>query len=131
MGNKRLKIAVVVSLALLFSVGLALASNARYHRATGSAAISSTLAPGVNWQLESVRIHLSAAGGAGDLTATLDHGSGAAYDIVILTQDMTTLTDYIWTPERPLEYDAATEIDFVWANANGRTYSLEVIWKST
>ena len=105
-------------------------ANTRFHRETGAVAIASTLAPGVAWQLESVRIHLSAAGGAGNFTATLDHGTGAAYDLVILTQDMTTVTNYIWTAERPLEFNADTEIDFAWANANTRTYGLEVIWKA-
>jgi hypothetical protein len=104
-------------------------ANTRFHRATGAVAIASTLAPGVAWQLESVRVHLSAAGGAGDLTATLDHGTGAAYDVVLLTQDMTTTTDYVWHTERPMEFDADTELDFAWANANVRTYGLEVIWK--
>ena len=105
-------------------------ANTRFHRETGAVAIASTLAPGVAWQLESVRIHLSAAGGAGDFTATLDHGTGAAYDIVLLTKDMTTTTDYVWHTERPMEFDADTELDFAWANANTRTYGLEVIWKA-
>ena len=105
-------------------------AQTRFHRATGGVAIASTLAPGVGWQLESVRVHLSAVGGAGSMTAILDHGAGAAYDLVLLTQDMTALTDYIWTAERPLEFDADTELDFAYANANTRTYGLEVIWKA-
>ena len=104
-------------------------SAAQYHRVTGAAAIASTLAPGVAWQLESVRIHLSAAGGAGDLTGTIDHWAGTAYDVVILTQDMTTVTDFIWHCERPMEFERYDELDFVWANANTRTYGLEVVWK--
>ena len=105
-------------------------ANTRFHRATGAVAIASTLAPGVAWQLESIRIHLSAAGGAGNFTATLDHGIGAVYDVVILTQDMTAVTNYIWTAERPLEFDASVEVDFAWANAGTKTYGLEVIWKA-
>ena len=105
-------------------------ATTRFHRATGGVAIASTLAPGIAWQLESIRVHLSAAGGAGDFTATLDHSVGAAYDLVIATQDMTTTTDYVWHTERPMEFDADTELDFAYANANTRTYGLEVIWKS-
>ena len=100
-----------------------------FHRATGSSAIASTLAPGCAWQLEEIRIHLSAVGGAGDFTATLDHGTGTAYDILVYTIDLTALTDHIWHCERPMEFDALTEIDFAWANASGRTYGLEVIFK--
>ena len=103
---------------------------AQFHRATGALAIASTLAPGTAWQFESIRIHLSAAGGAGDLTATLDHGAGAAYDLVILTQDMTAVTDFVWHCERPMEFEKDDELDIAWANANVRTYGLEIIWKA-
>ena len=105
-------------------------ATTRFHRATGAVAIASTLAPGVAWQLESIRVHLSAAGGAGDLTATLDHGAGAPYDVVILTQDMTALTDYVWNMERPMELGADDELDIAWANGSTRTYGLEIIWKA-
>jgi len=101
----------------------------RTHHSTGSAAIASTLAPGTAWQLESIRVHLSAAGGAGDLTATIDNGTGPVYDIVILTQDMTTVTDLIWAPERPMEFLPDDELDIAWANAGGKTYGLEIIFK--
>ena len=105
-------------------------SGLDYHRATGAAAIAETLAPGVAWQLEGISVHLSAAGGAGDLTATVDHSVGSAYDLVVLTQDMTSTTDYIWHLERPLEFDADTELDIAWANAGAKTYGLEIIWKA-
>jgi len=104
-------------------------ATTRTHRATGAVAIASTLAPGVAWQLESIRVHLSAAGGAGDLTATIDHGSNAVYDILILTQDMTAVTDLVWSPERPMEFLADDELDIAYANANTRTYGLEIVYK--
>jgi len=105
-------------------------ANTRLSNVTGAGVVAYTLAPGTAWQLESIRVHLSAAGGAGNLTATLDNGAGAAYDYVILTQDMTALTDLIWNPERPMEFSGTTELDIAWANANSRTYGIEVIWKS-
>lgn len=98
-------------------------------RTTGAVAIAKTLAPGVPWQLESIRVHLSAAGGAGDLTATIDHGQGAVYDIVLLTEDMTAVVDLVWTPERPMEFLADDELDIAWANASTRTYGLEIVFK--
>lgn len=105
-------------------------ATTRTHRATGAAAIASTLAPGAAWQLESIRVHLSAAGASGSLTATLDHGAGAAYDIVLLTQDMTAVVDLVWSPERPMEFLAGDELDIAWANAGTKTYGLEVVWKA-
>ena len=104
-------------------------ATTRTHRSTGALAIATTLAPGVAWQFESIRVHLSAAGGAGDLTATIDHGSNAVYDIVLLTQDMTSVVDLVWSPERPMEFLAGDELDIAWANANTRTYGLEIVYK--
>jgi len=105
-------------------------SHSKFHKSMGTAAIASTLAPGVNWQLEEIRIHLSAVGVAGDFTATMNHKDGTAYDVVILTKDMTAVTDYVWHCERPMEFGSLTELDFAWANASSRTYGLEVIWKA-
>jgi len=100
------------------------------HRATAtSGAIASTLAPGVAWQLEEIRVHLDAAGGAGDLTATIDHSAGATYDIVVLTQDMTAVTDLIYKPSRPMEFLAGDELDIAWANASDNDYGLEIVFK--
>jgi hypothetical protein len=104
-------------------------ATTRTQRATGSAAIAETLAPGTAWQLESIRVHLSAAGGAGDLTATINHGVAAAYDIVLLTQDMTSVTDLVWSPERPMEFLPDDELDIAWANAGTKTYGLEIVFK--
>lgn len=95
-------------------------------RATGSAAINETVNPGKAGQLHEFRIHLSAAGGAGDLTITLDANAGAAYDVVLLTEDMTTLTDLVWQPDLPLQFDSGDKFVIAWANASTRTYGLEL-----
>ena len=105
-------------------------ATSRFHQATGSSAIASTLAPKVPWQLESIRIHLSAAGTAGSLTATLDHSAGSAYDAVVYTKDLTSITSHVWHCERPMEFDKDTELDLAWVNGSSRTYGLEVVWKA-
>lgn len=119
---------VALLIAMLFSPAYGM--DTRIHHATGAAAIASTLAPVTAWQLESIRVHLSAAGGAGNLTVTVDSGSGSAYDLVILTQDMTAVTDLVWNPERPMEFSSGDEIDIAWANAGNKTYGLEIVWKA-
>lgn len=96
------------------------------HRATGSAAISETVTPSGAFELHEARVHLSAAGGAGNLTVTLDANAGAAYDVVLLTQDMTAITDLVWQPDRPMSFDSGEKIVVAWANAGGKTYALEV-----
>ena len=98
-------------------------------RETGSSAIAKTLVPAAPWQFEEIRIHLSAAGGADDLTMTINHGTAAAYDVVILTQDMTSVVDFVWAPDEPMKFAAGDELDIAWANAGGRTYGLEIVWQ--
>jgi len=94
--------------------------------ATGAAAVNTTVSPGRQFALESVSIHLSAAGAAGNLTVTVDAAAGAVYDVVLLTQDMTLLTDLHWQPDRPIELTKDDKIVVAWANASTRTYGLTV-----
>ena len=116
----------------LFSSSLVFA--ARFHTATAAnGAISSTLTTGdlaKGWQLESVKLHLSAAGGVGNFTITIDANAGSTYDVIIFTQDMTTATDVVWIPERPIILRNGDKLLFAYTNANNRAYGLEVGWNS-
>ena len=103
----------------------------RHTRATGAAAVAIALAPNIQFQLNEVRIHLSAAGGAGDLTITVNAGAGAAYDVVLLTQDMTLVTDIVLLPAQPHDFVVGDVLEIAWANANTRTYGIDVIWSAT
>jgi hypothetical protein len=60
------------------------------------------------------------------MTITINSGAGAAYDALLLSVDMTAVTDYVYQPTRPLVFEKGDTIDIAWANANGRTYGLEV-----
>lgn len=58
---------------------------------TGTGAALATLNPGANFQLLGIRIHVgSALAAAETLTVTLNANAGAAYDVVLYTQDMGT-----------------------------------------
>lgn len=98
---------------------------------TGAAALATTIAPGRAWKLVDIRIHLSAAGASGTFTATLDHSGGSEYDLVVLTQAMTSIVDLSLSDSGfvPMPFDANTELDIAWANANTKTWGLEVIWQ--
>jgi len=100
------------------------------HKATGTGNIAETISPGGNFQIEEFRIHLSAAGAANSLTITIDNGDGAAYDVVVLTQDMTSVTNFIWVPTRPVKCKnlgtTASSIVIAWTNGSSRTYGLEL-----
>ncbi len=95
-----------------------------------TAAIAETLAPGVAFELKELRIELDAAGGAGDLTITMDNDYGATYDVVILTQDMTAVTNLrvVYT-DNESRFKADDELDIAWANANNKDYGLEIIYR--
>ncbi len=97
-------------------------------KATGAAAIAVTLAPATRFRIREIRIHLSAAGGAGNLTVTVNAADGAAYDTVLLTQNMTAVTDYLYKPDYPLQFESGDEVDIAWANGGTKTYGLVIIY---
>jgi len=98
-------------------------------RATGAAAVSMTVTPTAKWWLYEIRIHLSAAGAAGNLTATIDNSAGTAYDINLVTQDMTSVTDLVWQPEQPMLFALGDKLLISWTNASTRTYGIEVCYQ--
>lgn len=101
------------------------------HRATGTTgAINSTLTPTGSFQLLEVRLHLSDVGAAGSFTCTLDSGTAAVYDVVIVTQDMTSVKDYVFQPDFPMIFDSGDKLAFAFPNASNRTYGLEVKYKT-
>ena len=104
------------------------ATNRYIDIATGAEAINTTIAPGRAFALESVSVHLNGAGGAGNLTVTVDAAAGAAYDVVLKTIDMTSVTDWVWQPDRPIELAKDDKIIIAWANAGTKTYGLTVRW---
>ncbi len=109
--------------------------SVRKHRATGSAAIASTLAlsPARSYQIKEFRIHLDAAGGAAgnvDLTVRIDAVAGAAYDVLILSQDMTLITDILFQPKEPIVLNLGDELDVVYANGGSATWGLEITFNS-
>lgn len=96
---------------------------------TGAEAVGFTLAPGVAFELTEIRIHLSAVGAAANLTVKMDAIAGAAFDAIVITQDMTSVLDLFWQPDHPMFFNAGDELDFAWANGSTRTYGIEVIYE--
>ena len=102
------------------------------HSATATTgAIASTVAPDHAFQLLEVRLHLNGAGGATGVvtfSGTVDALAGAPYDVVLLTQDMEAITDYVYQPTYPQIFAKGDEIDFAYANGSNKTYGLTVIY---
>jgi hypothetical protein len=106
---------------------------AKYRKyATGTAALTLQIAPDKEFQFEELRLHLSAAGAAGSLTATLDSGgtgtASSTYDTVLLTRAMAAITDLDWQPTRPLLFAKGDIINIVWTNTAATTWGAEAIW---
>lgn len=99
---------------------------ARATAATG--AISLTINPGVPFRLVAIKVHLSAAGGAGSLTVTTDANAGAVYDAVLALQDMTAVADYVYVPTNPIPFETGDKVVIAWANAGNVTYGIEAFW---
>ena len=117
---------IILSLLIILLPAMAMALTTV---ATGAAAISTTVTPAKAFYLKEIRLHLSAAGGAANLTVTMDAQAGAAYDVVLFTQDMTTVTDLVWRPDQPIKFIIGDNIVIAWANGSSRTYGLEVIYE--
>ena len=106
----------------------------RRFTATGAGNIASTVSIPDNgtsiWEVISIELHLSAVGAANNLTATVDSGSGSAYDVNVITQDMTATTDLLYTFEDgELMLRNTDDLVFSWTNAGAVTYGLTVKYK--
>ena len=100
------------------------------HYATGSGAIAVTLDPGREaYQLDSLRLHFSAAAANENFTVTLDSAKGAEWDAVLLTQSTNGITDYVYQWTREPNFVTGDVLKFACANTNVRTWGLEVIWR--
>ncbi len=127
----RLSRVLILLAAVIAALAMAVPALALDWSATGAAAMSETFTPldGRPVVVRQVTLHLSAAGGAGDLTITLDSAKGAAYDTVIYSKDMTTVTD-ISRDDLPAIYlNAGDKLVFAWANAGSKTWGLSVVYE--
>lgn len=79
-------------------------------------------------RLAEVRLHLSAAGGAGNFTITMDSLEGVEYDAILSSTDMTALQDKDYAPDNPPRIRATDALKLEWANAGAKTWGLEVIY---
>jgi len=104
-------------------------ATCKIHRATGAVAIASTLTATRPLVITAVRLHLDAAGGVGNFTLTLVSATAAVYNVVLLTQDMTTTTDVFWVPDQPIPVANGDGVIAAYANANSKTYGLEISYK--
>ena len=110
---------------------MSVATNHNIERETDTGAIAYVRTSDGGLILESVRLHLSAAGGAVEnFTIYVDSGVGAAYDVVLGIAPMAAATDVHFLPDRPIPIYDNDNLEITYANSNGRTYGLEVVYRN-
>jgi len=77
--------------------------------------------------LNAVLVHLSAGGGASNLTVKLNSIQGSAYDTIFETKAMNGITDYAYIPSNPVALEPGDSIDIDYANGGKATYGVTVI----
>ena len=101
--------------------------------ATGSAAIAETLAPKLKFRLIRVELHLDSAPAstAENFTVTLDAERGAAYDVLLFSQDLYTdaVQDLVVEFGKGYEFEANDEIDIAWTNTPTETYGMRIVYE--
>lgn len=68
-----------------------------------------------------------AAAEAQELAVSLSHGETDEYDITLLTQDMNTYTQLVWTPNKETPMLAGSSIKVTYPNAALVKYTLRII----
>jgi len=83
-----------------------------------------------DWELMGFRIHLSAASATSEnLVVTIDSASGSAYDTILYTKDMNTLTDVVYKFDPVVKLSKKDVVTFAWSNTNDKTWGIEVYYK--
>ena len=101
----------------------------QYCTATGALAISSTCTITDNSNLNWVSLKLSAAASTSEnVTVTLDSANGAAYDVILVAFDPSTLggTSFVWVPDYVVTLGKGDKIVVTYTNTDARTYGLQV-----
>jgi len=102
-----------------------------FFRATGAAAMAETIVAEGNIRIHNVQVHLDAAPAETNIfTIKIDAKPGPAYDTVLYTKEMNTLTDDV------KEFDSflvqgGDEVDFAMPNTGTDTWGLTVAYSKT
>ncbi len=85
------------------------------------------------WELDEVRLHLSAAAtAANSLVITQRSKYGSQYDTVLLTQAMVGVADVFYQPGRPVKLNGKDRVTVTWTNdagADAKRWGLQTVAK--
>ena len=95
-------------------------------KTTGSGALSFTTTAACPFELSDIRLSLDAAASAGSFITQLDSVAGSEFDIILDKQTMRDVQFLHLISDDELRFDKGDELNFDWANAEGRMFGLEV-----
>jgi len=100
---------------------------------TAAVAMAYSLDPGFAFELIDFTLHLNAtAGTSEDFTVTKNAGAGAAYDTLIYTKDLSTLSSpnvYFSTQPEEFVFEDGDTLDFAFTNTSLNTYGLQIKYR--
>ena len=92
--------------------------------ATGAAAMAESFAIKQPSVLRQVAVKVSETP-ADSLTVTINSVTGAAYDVIVKTQDMSAITDsFVWVPDPGIYLRTGDSVDIAWDNSTTKTWGL-------
>ena len=100
--------------------------------ATGSGAISVSVAPGAIFRLLRVELKLASASTDSEtFTVTMNAGDSAEYDVVLHSENLTTgsITSLVVPFGVGYEFEADDSIDLAYTNTSALTYGLRVAYE--
>lgn len=94
----------------------------------GTAAIAYNHTCPQSQQIDEIRLHLAATGGAVEnFIITIDDLAGSEYDVPISTTAMNAVQDVVYQPTRPHKLVKGDIVKITYANTNSRAWGLTII----
>jgi len=112
----------------LFSCDVLAAPSYKSGQAAATGAVNYTFTAEDESWVQEVRLHLGAVGQAGNLVIFVDRVTGPSYDVVYVTQDMTSTQNFVYQPVSPIVLQAGDALRVTWVNASNIGYGLEVVY---
>ena len=85
-----------------------LGNNITVNKNTGASNINLTIEPESNGYIHGLRIHISDYSDNNNLKLTIKSGVSSVYDILILSQNMSNVTDFMWVPDSPIYFEPSS-----------------------
>lgn len=99
----------------------------RHVAATGQGAMSESLtipARETDWYLTDVRVHTSSTGASENFVVYIDSATASAYDVVLFSQNMLTVTDVVYLPVEPVYLKTGDVLRFTYTNSGSDIWGL-------